>query len=84
MFSPDSEHVAYVAESGDQWFAVVDGKEGNHYNGIATLEGGRAVSGSFDSLYCFCIEDNGIYLVEVRTSSIVRAPADGHVGSSEP
>jgi hypothetical protein len=84
IFSPDSMHLAYVAEAGDQWFVVVDGEEGNRYNGVATLEGGKALSGSFDSLYCFCIEDKGIYLVEVKTSPLVRAPAGGQVGSLEP
>jgi len=34
VISPDSRHVAYVAQSGDRQFVVVDGKEGKHYDGI--------------------------------------------------
>lgn len=83
MFSADSRSMAYVAQTGTQWFVVVDGKEGKRYDGIATLEGANAVSGSFDSLYCSCIQDNGIYLVEVRTAPIVQNSPYGQLGSIE-
>ena len=84
VFSPDSQHLAYVAEAGSKWFVVADGKEGKHYNGIVTREGTRLVSRSFNSLSCLCMDDNRIYLVEVKTSPIVQDTADGRMMSFEP
>ena len=34
IFSPDSEHVVYVAQVGNKQFVVVDGEEGKRYDGI--------------------------------------------------
>ena len=35
--SPDSKRVAYAAQRGDKWLAVVDGVEGKEYDGAGTL-----------------------------------------------
>ena len=37
-FSPDSQHVGFVAIDGDDRFAVVDGKEGRHYESIDFMD----------------------------------------------
>ena len=34
IFSPDSRRVAYVAQRGNNWFMVVDGKPGPAYNAL--------------------------------------------------
>jgi Tol biopolymer transport system component len=34
-FSSDSKHVAYAANSGNEWFVVVDGKEGKRYDFVS-------------------------------------------------
>src|SRR5262249_8449138 len=34
LFSPDSKHVAYMAQRGDKWLIVVDGVEGKEYDGF--------------------------------------------------
>jgi hypothetical protein len=34
IFSPDSKHVAYLARKGGKAFAVIDGNEGNRFDGI--------------------------------------------------
>ena len=36
-FSPDSQHMAYVAERGFKWFLVGDGVEGQPYHGLAAI-----------------------------------------------
>ena len=63
LFSSDNKHVAYVAKAGNKQFVVVDGKEGKEYNGIVTLEGGKIVFDSFDSLHYLAVKDKGIYLL---------------------
>ena len=75
--------MAYVAEAGGKWFVVVDGKEGKRYNGFMR-EGTGLVSRSFDSFSCLCIDDNRIYLLEVKASPIVQDAADGRTRSFGP
>jgi Tol biopolymer transport system component len=38
LFSPDSKHLAYAAQSGGQWCMVLDGKPGRPYEGIAQVK----------------------------------------------
>jgi WD40 repeat protein len=38
LFSPDSRHIAYMAEKGNHWLVVLDGQEGNQYNHIRELK----------------------------------------------
>jgi hypothetical protein len=63
IFSPDSKHVAYAVKASNKGFAVVDGKEGKQYDGIVTLEGGRVVFDSFDSLHYLAVKAKSIYLL---------------------
>ncbi len=38
LYSPDSNHLAFVARGTDgKWFVVLDGKEGKHYDAIAEV-----------------------------------------------
>jgi IS66 C-terminal element len=37
LFSPDSKRVAYGAQKGTKWIAVVDGQEGAEFDGLGLL-----------------------------------------------
>ena len=41
VFSPDSQHFAYAAKSGDERFVVLDGHEGRRYQRILGLDRSR-------------------------------------------
>ena len=46
IFSPDNQHIAYMAGSGNKMFVVVDGKQGKKYDTIVSTGVGDV---SFDS-----------------------------------
>jgi len=62
VFSPDSKKIAYGAVKGDDYFIVVDGKEGNNiYEDIA----GETVTFSPDSKHlAFAAKKNGRWFIE--------------------
>lgn len=64
--SPDSKHVAYVAQVGNKQFLVVDGIVRTQYDSILTLGVGRIVFDTPDSLHYLAAMGNRIYLVETR------------------
>jgi hypothetical protein len=64
VFSPDSQRVAYAANLDSKWFLVVDGQQGDQYDNIISLGGGRSVFDSPNRLHYLALKGNRIYLVE--------------------
>jgi len=64
IVSPDSQRVAYVVLLGDKQLVVVDGKEGQQYDGL--VRGGRIIFDSADRLHYLARKGDDIYLVEER------------------
>jgi Tol biopolymer transport system component len=71
VFSPDSKHVAYVAERGNQRFVVLDGKEGKEYYGIGTAS------------IIFSLDSKHVAYVAARGDKRFCVVVDGLEGSSE-
>ncbi len=40
-----------MAQVGDKWFVIVDGKQGKQYDGIVLFGGGRIIFDSHSSLH---------------------------------
>jgi len=66
VFSPDSRHVAYVAQSGKGQCVVVDGREGKGYDSIVTIGGGTALFDSPRTFRYLAVKQKEIYSVEER------------------
>jgi hypothetical protein len=62
--SLDGKRVAYVAMSGANWLAVVDGAEGNEYDGF--LKGSRLVFDSPSQLHTLAFRGDKFLRVEVK------------------
>lgn len=63
VFSPDSRHMAYLAERGGKWFAVVDGVEGREYEGF--LPGSRLVFDSPSQLHALAVRGDEFFRAEM-------------------
>jgi len=69
VVSPDSKHLAYVAERGKKQFVVVDGEEGKEYDSF--LRGSKFVFDSAKSFHTLARCGNEIFRgeVEIETAS---------------
>jgi len=72
LFSPDSQRVAYVVQTGIGTFVVLDGEEGKRYEAIVTTiritsnRETRVIFDSGDSFHYLAALGNKIYLVEEK------------------
>ncbi len=66
VFSPDSRHVVYGAQSDKEQFIVVDGKEGKRYQGILIPPEGKIIFDSPDSIHYLALKDNVILSVDEK------------------
>jgi hypothetical protein len=85
-FSPDSKRIAYVARDKDQWFMVVDGKEGNRfdeilkYSPVFSPDSKRVAYAARDKDQWFVIEE----IAEKNTQNkdqISFSPAQAHLAT---
>ena len=60
IFCSDGKRVAYSAQSGDKWVAVVDRNEGKKYDGIF----GNIIFDNPSRIHYIALSGNNIYLVE--------------------
>ncbi len=63
-FSDDGQRLAAVVIDGEQQMVVVDGVEGNRYDTILTLGGGRVHFTSLDRFHYLAAKGGEMYLVE--------------------
>jgi hypothetical protein len=63
-FSDDGQRLAAVVIDGEQQMVVVDGVEGNHYDTILTLGGGRVQFTSPNRFHYLAAKGGEMYLVE--------------------
>jgi hypothetical protein len=64
-FSPTGR-VAMVAYEGDQQLVVVDGVEGNRYDQIITLGGGKVAFAADNSFHYLAVKNGEVFLVEEK------------------
>lgn len=63
-FSDDGQRLAAVVVDGDKEMVVVDGVEGNHYDTIVTLGGGRVNFSGQDRFHYLAVKGGEMFLVE--------------------
>jgi len=63
-FSDDGRHLAMVVFEGDHQMVVVDGVEGNRYDTVITLGGGKVHFDSADRFHYLAAKGGELYLVE--------------------
>jgi hypothetical protein len=66
VFSPDGRHLAYGVKEGREYWIVLDGVEGTHYDDVVSMGGGTIVFDSQDRFHHLALKGDDIYLVDVR------------------
>jgi hypothetical protein len=63
-FSEDSRHLAAVVVDGDHEMVVIDGVEGNRYDKVVTIGGGKVSFDSTDRIHYLATKEGQLVLVE--------------------
>ena len=63
-FSATGQRLAMVAMTGDKEFVVVDGVEGNQYDAVITLGGGKVAFADDSHFHYLAVRDGELFLVE--------------------
>ncbi len=63
-FSDQGQHLAMVAFTGDHEMVVADGVEGNQYDDVLTLGGGKVQFTGEDRFHYLAVKEGELYLVE--------------------